>query len=633
MAEQPPVAATGGGGGGGGGGRGGGPPAVTVSLARRALALLRVPAAAADEFIVLATLALPIILTYLLGFLQAVIGQMLVGHVSAEALAAAQLSNMMMNALGMSVIIGCSSAVDTLASQAFGARNLPRVGHVLQRGVTVSFALCVPVSVLFLFAGDVLGALGQDPGVVELAGEYIKVLIAAIPALCAFEVVKKFLTNVGAPSVPLVLTVLGTLVNLVSGIFLVYFTPLGFLGAPVALVIGSYVMLGASVAYLRGHRAVHAAMRAYGLGALVPGSTLAESAAAAEAAAAAAAAAAMVPAAAAAATAAPPKAPVASAEAATRSLVAAAAADASASAGQFDDVLDSSAATAAPALAPAAAAAAAFASAPAAVDVAAPAAETRPPLPTDMDDILDATLQDFSFAVALSGWREYLALGMPSALMLFFEWASYEVTAVIAGLISINALATHAILSTTAGLAFMPMLGFGVATMIRIGNLLGARQPAEAKLSFRVALVVWMVYAGLNAAFLLLVAPVWGRVFTDDVDVDAYVTRIIWVLALYGIFDTGQCVLCFAFRGLGRPGLAAVANGLGYVVIGLPLAYTFGITLGGGVQGLWLGYAVAVTCVFTLLSLLLRCISFEKEAEAAYKRSTSPDAHATLGGH
>jgi len=590
------------------------------SLVRRALALLRVPAAAADEFLILATLALPVILTYLLGFLQAVIGQMLVGHVSAEALAAAQLSNMLMNALGMSVIIGCSSAVDTLASQAFGARNLPRVGHVLQRGVTISLALCVPVSVLFLFAGDVLGALGQDPGVVELAGEYIKVLIAAIPALCAFEVVKKYLTNVGAPSVPLALTVLGTLANLFSGVGLVYYTPLGFLGAPVALVIGSYVMLGASVAYLRSHRALHAAMRAHGLAALVPGSTLAESVAAAEAAAAAAAAAATAAAAGSAAA-------TASAEAATKSLVAAAA-EASEGAGPLDGVLDISVASAVEVSAPSAATRPAEAAA-----VVEATAEGRPPLPTDIDDVLDATLTDFSLNVALSGWREYLALGMPSAAMLFFEWASYEVTAIIAGLISINALATHAILSTTAGLAFMPMLGFGVALMIRIGNLLGARKPAEAKLSFRVALTVWMVYAGLNAAFLLSVSSVWGRVFTDDPDVDAYVTRILWVLALYGIFDTGQCVLCFAFRGLGRPGLAAVANGLGYVLIGLPLAYTFGITLGGGVQGLWLGYAVAVTSVFTLLGLLLRCVSFEKESEKAFERSTSPDAHSSVGGH
>jgi len=253
--------------------------------------------------------------------------------------------------------------------------------------------------------------------------------------------------------------------------------------------------------------------------------------------------------------------------------------------------------------------------------------ESPPPLPTDIDDVLDATLADFSLAIALSGWREYLQLGLPSAAMLFFEWASYEVTAVIAGLISINALATHSILATTASLAFMPILGIGVATMIRIGNRLGERRPEEAKRTFRVAMAVWLVYAALNATFLLSVAPVWGRVFTDDAGVDAHVTRIIWVLAMYGVFDLGQCILCFVFRGLGRPGMAAVANGTGYVCVGLPLAYIFGISLNGGVLGMWLGYAVAVTFVFVLLGLLLRCMDFAKESEVAYARATAPDAH------
>ena len=76
------------------------PPPSPPSLLRRALSLLRVSGADADEFLLLAALALPVILTNLLGFTQTVIGQILVGHVSAEALASATLANMLCNALG-----------------------------------------------------------------------------------------------------------------------------------------------------------------------------------------------------------------------------------------------------------------------------------------------------------------------------------------------------------------------------------------------------------------------------------------------------------------------------------------------------------------------------------------------------
>ena len=40
--------------------------------------------------------------------------------------------------------------------------------------------------------------------------------------------------------------------------------------------------------------------------------------------------------------------------------------------------------------------------------------------------------------------------------------------------------------------------------------------------------------AALNAAFLLSVAPVWGRVFTEDAAVDAHVQRILWVQGVAG---------------------------------------------------------------------------------------------------
>ena len=609
-----------------------------AALVRRALLFARAAPADADEFLALAAIALPVILTYLTGFAQAMIGLILVGHVDATSLAAATLANMLCNALGMSIVIGCSSACDTLASQAFGARNLARIGHVSQRGAAVGLALCVPVAVLFVFSGLLLRALGQDEAVVGLASDYIRWLLIGMPALCAFEVLKKHLTNIGLPNVPLALTVLGTLVNLGAGVGLVFYTPLGFHGAPLANGIGAYTMLGAGVLYFRSHRRVNSALKAAGLGALVASAHAvagadAPAGDASEASAAAAAEGATSPSAAGPQTPAPDAA--APSQSQTLSLV-------SSGAGVVVDVEklveEPGSGSGAPSAAVVALAVTDPFEEPAptalpAVAAQASSADTFPPLPSDIDDIIDATWTGFSPSIALSGWGEYLSLGLPSAAMLFFEWASYEATAVIAGLMSVNSLATHSILATTASMAFMPILGFGVATMMRIGNRLGERKPAEAQRAFRVGMCVWVVYACLNATFLCSIAPVWGRVFTDDPEVDAHVQRILWILAVYGVFDTGQCILSFVFRAVGRPGLAAVANGTGYMVVGLPLAYSIGVVAKLNVIGLWVGYSIAVTLVFCLLSIVLSRLKWADEAERAYKRAMSPDSHAAATGH
>ena len=60
-----------------------------AALVRRALLFARAAPADADEFLALAAIALPVILTYLTGFAQAMIGLILVGHVDAASVAPA----------------------------------------------------------------------------------------------------------------------------------------------------------------------------------------------------------------------------------------------------------------------------------------------------------------------------------------------------------------------------------------------------------------------------------------------------------------------------------------------------------------------------------------------------------------
>jgi Na+-driven multidrug efflux pump len=90
----------------------------------------RVPRGAgggSDEYLVegvaLLRTAAPVVLTMLLSFGVAIVSQIAVGHIGPNELAAAALANLFMNAFGYSLIIGAASALDSLASQAVGARN------------------------------------------------------------------------------------------------------------------------------------------------------------------------------------------------------------------------------------------------------------------------------------------------------------------------------------------------------------------------------------------------------------------------------------------------------------------------------------------------------------------------------
>lgn len=535
-------------------------------------------------------LSLPISLSYLLGFGVQLTSQVIVGHISASALAAASLATIYANATGMACVIGLTSACETLASQAYGAGNLPRVGAVAQRASAVMLAVCVPVAALWLLAGPALRALGQDAGTVALAEAYIRLQLPGLPAVAVYEVLKRTLQSVDVAGPQVAIGCVALAANAALGAALVYGTPLGFLGAPLALSASQVLTLALMLLYIRDHRRVNSALRGaraawqHAVGGSGGGG---------------------------------------GGERDVASLAAAAAA-----ADQDVDLrqLDSGVGGIGPSLPPAAAVIVAAAEPPLAAAAESPPTlpmpKPTPPTPTDVDDIIDAV---FSLPLgaqhAFSGWREYLLLGIPSALLLVVEWGSFEVGAIIAGLISTDALAAHTVIASTAAVSFMPPLGLSVAVGIRIGQCCGEVDVERAKLAYLAALSLDTAFIGLNAAFVLGAGAAWAAVFTDDAGVLELVASAIWMLALYSLFDSLQCIASGGMRGLGLPGLCAAANVTGWVGVGLTGAYFFAITEGVGLRGIWVGFTAAVFVTFALMTAVLMTKDWHAIAVAARARA------------
>jgi MATE family multidrug resistance protein len=157
---------------------------------------------------------------------------------------------------------------------------------------------------------------------------------------------------------------------------------------------------------------------------------------------------------------------------------------------------------------------------------------------------------------------------------------------------------------------------------VRIGQALGDMRPDAGKRTSRIALGIGAAYAALNAVFIISVRGVWGRVYSDDADVIASVGDYLPILALYSAFDGLQCVIGGTLRGIGRPGLAAGANVVAYIVLALPIAYALAIHRGIGLAGVWVGNCIGVACGFLiLLAITSKLIRWEREAKVAHARA------------
>jgi MATE family multidrug resistance protein len=78
------------------------------------------------------------------------------------------------------------------------------------------------------------------------------------------------------------------------------------------------------------------------------------------------------------------------------------------------------------------------------------------------------------------------------------------------------------------------------------------------------------------------------------------------VAALFQVFDGVQVVLLGALRGLSDVKHPMFMAFISYMILGLPISYLFGIVLGFGATGIWIGFLSGLAFASVLFSLRLK---------------------------
>ncbi|KAJ0398095.1 hypothetical protein P43SY_001185 [Pythium insidiosum] len=194
----------------------------------------------------LLALAYPVILTTALEFLPGFSSIVLTGHLESplkkEYVAAATLSTMFTNITAFTIGSGLTSALDTIASQAFGANRLDRIGVYCQTAMLVVGVCLVPALALNFYTGAVLSWFGQDAVVCDLAQVFARYTLPGLPFIFLYDIERRVLQaqNIMTPLV--VVAVVGNIVEIVVGYWLAYHTTVGFAGIAMARALGYAVL-------------------------------------------------------------------------------------------------------------------------------------------------------------------------------------------------------------------------------------------------------------------------------------------------------------------------------------------------------------------------------------------------------
>ncbi|KAJ0400367.1 hypothetical protein P43SY_000307 [Pythium insidiosum] len=216
----------------------------------------------------------------------------------------------------------------------------------------------------------------------------------------------------------------------------------------------------------------------------------------------------------------------------------------------------------------------------------------------------------------------FLTLGVPGMFMLVLEWLSYEVMAVLAGLLpdSVVAISVHSVLSTLANIGFHCFIGAGVATNVLVGNYVGSGQRRHAQLATQIGVAVSLAIAVILVVVIIAGRALLPELLINDAVAITHAAAALIVLIPFELLDAINTVLQGVFRGTGHQTFAAALNLCAYMGIGLPCGCWLAFRWGWGVQGLWLGLSVGYAVCVTVSVLKIARIDWDAMTRAAKER-------------
>lgn len=207
---------------------------------------------------------------------------------------------------------------------------------------------------------------------------------------------------------------------------------------------------------------------------------------------------------------------------------------------------------------------------------------------------------DHSLAAMSELWvkaREALRMGFPIALQLAAEIFMFTAATILATGFGEVPAAAHQIVLQVCSATFMVPLAIGSCASIRVSTLLGSEGPKLAIRSGWIGVVMATAPMVISGVAMYLFPEVFLQAFTSDLAVINAAIAIMFLGALFQVFDGLQVGAAGALRGIGKTKRPLYGNLIGHYLVGLPVGITLAYHYDMGIWGLWLGLSAGLAAV------------------------------------
>ncbi|MBN1659755.1 MAG: MATE family efflux transporter [Anaerolineae bacterium] len=187
--------------------------------------------------------------------------------------------------------------------------------------------------------------------------------------------------------------------------------------------------------------------------------------------------------------------------------------------------------------------------------------------------------------------RRVLRIGLPSGAEQFLFSTGYMVFARVLAALGTAAFAANQIAINVHSMSFLPGFGFAVAATTLVGQKLGAREMEEAESRGYTAYRMGAVLMSVIGVAIILFPTQLMSFFTSDPEVIAAGIVPLRLIGLIQPLVAAAMIFAGGLRGAGDTRYPMMITGGSIWLLRVPLAYLFGLTLGWGLVGAWIGMA------------------------------------------
>lgn len=212
-------------------------------------------------------------------------------------------------------------------------------------------------------------------------------------------------------------------------------------------------------------------------------------------------------------------------------------------------------------------------------------------------------------------YNNMIKIGMPISLAVMVEFIAFNSIAIIMGRVSGLYAAAQNLVCTLTTISFMIPFAISNAIAVKVGFANGSKNIIDLKKYSLVGTVMSVGFMLCSAIVFILFSKNIVGIFTVDNNLFKIAIPVMYVLAMFQVFDGLQIALAGICKGIKQTNIVLFANFVAYWCVAIPLGYMLAFRYNLKLTGFWLGLLSSA-----VLLCIIMIIKLKKYYDSTYKK-------------